>query len=83
MAVQRQPLLSASRFDPFHVQKLAAFNKTRASMANMASAVQELIGQSSALSDEATIKAGLYQVTQVGAQIVGQVTLRLPRMARL
>ena len=59
------PCLAASAFDPFHVQKLAGFEKTRGSMANLAVAVQELIAKGDMKGNEAAIKEGLYQVTQV------------------
>ena len=65
VAIQRQPLLMAAKFDPFHVQKLAAFKKSRSSMASMAAAVHELIGKSDVSSDESSTRESLYQVMQV------------------
>ena len=71
------PPLAASSFDPFHVQKLAGFNKSRSSMASMATAVEELIAKDiggaqasrgGAGSEEALIKEALYQVTHYSVE---------------
>ncbi|KAG1678797.1 hypothetical protein FOA52_012837 [Chlamydomonas sp. UWO 241] len=63
VAIQAQPLLAAAKFDPFHVQKIAAFDKSRPSIASLGAAVSDLLEQGTQGGEEG-VRDRLYQVMQ-------------------
>ncbi|GAX79057.1 hypothetical protein CEUSTIGMA_g6497.t1 [Chlamydomonas eustigma] len=64
VAIQSQPILRELNFDPFKTQKLVAFDKSSASITNMAQAVHNLVTTSGSTSTVDVIRKGLYEVIQ-------------------